>query len=176
MSETPAGTLVVLTAEGTFALGPDVADVPKPELSRAVYDQLCTLGLRQEILTALVFVIEEDGQEVEMCRQDVQPDDLLGLTRAYWHLPTWAQRVCLVNLVCDHQDSVLDSLWSDILRAPVRGDGDARHYAKVIALWRMAGSKGDMMDFDDADLVRRTTESLGPTVIMPPELAGSSTR
>jgi hypothetical protein len=60
----PAGSLVVLTAEGAVALGPDVADAPEPELSRAVYDQMCTLGLRQEILTALVFVIEADGQEV----------------------------------------------------------------------------------------------------------------
>jgi hypothetical protein len=176
MSETPAGTLVVLTAEGTFALGPDVADAPKPELSRAVYDQLCTLGLRQEMLTVLVFVIEADAQEVEMCRQDVQPEDLLGLARAYWHLPTWAQRVCLVNLVCDHRDTVLDSLWPDILRAPVRGDDDARHYAKVIALWRMAGSNGDMIDFDNSNLVRQATERLGATVTMPPELVRPSTR
>lgn len=175
MSETPAGTLVVLTAEGTFALGPDVADAPKPELSRAVYDQLCRLGLRQEMLTALVFVIEADAQEVEMCREHVQSEDLLGLAHAYWHLPTWEQRVSLVNLVCDHRDDVLGSLWSDILRAPVRGEDDARHYAKVIALWRMAGSNGDMMDFDDPDVVRRTTERLGATVTMPPDLVRPST-
>jgi hypothetical protein len=72
MTQMPAGSLVVLTAEGAVALGPDVADAPEPELSRAVYDQMCTLGLRQEILTALVFVIEADGQEVEMCRRSAR--------------------------------------------------------------------------------------------------------
>jgi hypothetical protein len=79
-----------------------------------------------------------------------------------------------VNLVCDHRDDVLDSLSADVLRAPVRGDGDDRHYAKVIALWRMAGSNGDMMDFDDADLVRTTTERLGPSVTVPPDLASKA--
>lgn len=172
MSELPPGSLVVLTPEGAAAIPAESADTPDPNLHRAVLGHLSSLGLRKDVMTALVFVIQGDEQEVELCRDTVQAEDVAGLARAYWCLPSWTQRTCLVHLVCDHgADGALSSIWSDILRAPALGDGDGRHYAKVIALWSMSGATGDMMAFDDETLVAEATSALASTVTLPPSFA-----
>ena len=47
--------------------------------------------------------------------------------------------------------------------------GDERHWAKVIALWRLTGSHGSMMAFDDAEILRVAAGPLARRLLIPTE-------
>jgi hypothetical protein len=111
---------------------------------RAIHAALAGV-LRPELLEAMVFVLEGDEQEVELCRDLVGAEDVPGLISAYWRLPTWQQRVLVILLLTDRDEPILQPLWLDVLAAPDDGPETARHGAKAIALARL---DGDMTGFD----------------------------
>ncbi len=125
---------------------------------RALFDEIRALKLRKDVETALVFVIEADEQEVEMCRNVIGAADVDGLARVYWMLPTWPQRTCLIHLLTDQAADALRPLWQDILRAPDLKPQDGRHGAKALALARLDGDVDRFMDYFD-DYPRTVVEA-----------------
>lgn len=130
--------------EARFATAEMSADLTGPE-KRRIYDSLPGLGLRREMITAMAFVLEGDGGEVEVSRDDVTAADVPALISAYWKVWGWRQRTYMIHLLADQSRSELQSLWLDILRAPDDDPGTALHAAKALALARL---DGDVARFD----------------------------
>jgi hypothetical protein len=127
---------------------------------RAVYNRLPDLGLRREMVTCVVFVLEGDAAETELSRDEVTAADVPGLISTYWRLTGWKQRVCMMHLLTDQDAPELAPLWLDILRAPDDGPGTGVHAAKALALARL---EGDIDRFDhyfaDHDQTERAARS-----------------
>lgn len=138
-----------------FAAGEMTADLAGPE-KRQIYDSLPELGLRREMITAMAFVLEGDGPEVEFSRDDVTAADVPGLISAYWRLPAWRQRTYMIHLMADQSRPELESVWLDILRAPDDEPGTSLHAAKALALARLDGDVGRFDHYygDDAETRR----------------------
>jgi len=124
---------------------------------QAILQALEPIGLRDEVRTALIFVLENDEDELELSRNDVTASDVEPLARAYWMMPTWTQRVGVAYLLQDHGAAAeaLD-VWFDVLRAPDQGPDSVRHIVKAAALAWLHGDIASMDRYLDDDELTRT--------------------
>lgn len=133
---------------------------------QAVLQALEPIGFRDEVRTALIFVLENDEEELELSRNDITTRDVVPLARAYWMMPTWTQRVGVAYLLQDHgaTTEVLD-VWTDVLGAPDRGPDSVRHIVKAAALAWLRGDVASMDRYlDDHELVRTHARILSQLV------------
>lgn len=117
----------------------------------ALMGRLDTLDLREELRTALIFVLEDDPQELELSRNDIKADDVDVLVRAYWMMPTWAQRAGVVYLLQDQSSEAIIDVWFDVLNAPQVLPGGTLHIAQASAMARLRGDISRMDRYLDDD-------------------------
>jgi hypothetical protein len=132
----------------------------------AFMDSLGALGMRNELRTALIFVLAGDENELEESRGGVEETDVPGLVSAYWQMPDWSARTGVGYLLQDHggQPEVLP-VWVDVLAAPDLGPGTVRHIVQAAAVAWLKGDI-DLMEryLDDHELMRRHGAAwVGPT-------------
>lgn len=123
---------------------------------KTILTALEQIGIRPEVRTALIFVLENDEDELELSRNDVTARDVEPLARAYWMMPAWAQRVAVAYLLQDHgaAPAAVD-VWFDVLRAPDLGPESVRHLVKAAALAWLRGDISAMDRYlDDYELTR----------------------
>jgi hypothetical protein len=123
---------------------------------QAILSAVERIGIRPRIRTALIFVLQNDEDELELSRNDVAASDVAPLTRAYWLMPAWTQRVGVAYLLQDHgaAPEAID-VWFDVLRAPDLGPDSVRHVVKAAALGWLRGDISAMDRYlDDYQLTR----------------------
>lgn len=131
----------------------------------AVVHSLEALGVRDELRTALIFVLAGDDDELEQSRGEVEESDVASLAASYWQMPNWSARTGVAYLLQDHGDGAeVLPVWVDVLAAPDLGPGTVRHIVQAAGVAWLEGDIELMERYlDDHALMRRHgTAWVGP--------------